>query len=280
MSLTTIPTVSEGSLGPLKQDRAPVPNLIEYVTAEEVNVAKTALAAVCAAVGLGDGSSAGSIEARLAAALSAPGQSFAELEHFLAVPPASSAAFVSQVSGGGSLQLASWIALDAAGITQPTGWLQLLADGNGTSAGVLTQQAHFRPDLDGLELEARLYSDAADEGSGKFWAGLAGFSSYIRASNVSGFWELEGLSATGGNSDASSNGAVAVSGVQVVNLARSGGVWRLLVDGVEAATSGDLSSDAVPVAGDELGAGADNVWTAGTGATCWLDYLRIAHGAG
>lgn len=65
MSLTVIPTQVDGSLGRTKVDATSVPNLDEFGDAAEHNVLVQAVAELTAAQGLGDGTTEGSIQARL-----------------------------------------------------------------------------------------------------------------------------------------------------------------------------------------------------------------------
>ncbi len=64
MGLTTLPTIGSGQpLGPTKSDARTATDLTRQVAASEWNAAAVALKEVCEAVGLADGTTAGSVEA-------------------------------------------------------------------------------------------------------------------------------------------------------------------------------------------------------------------------
>lgn len=65
MGLTTLPTTADDSVGRDKADRAPAPNLNEYITASEWNEVKNRVVEIANALGLGDGSTVGSVEEAL-----------------------------------------------------------------------------------------------------------------------------------------------------------------------------------------------------------------------
>lgn len=67
MGLTSIPTRTDGSIGREKLDATPAVDLARSLPAGEYNRLADALIAVSTAVGLGNGSTPGSIEMRLAA---------------------------------------------------------------------------------------------------------------------------------------------------------------------------------------------------------------------
>lgn len=70
MGLTKIPTRTDDSLGRVKYDQRPATDLETQIQASEYNATADAVIAVSEAVGLADGSTPGSLEARLADALS------------------------------------------------------------------------------------------------------------------------------------------------------------------------------------------------------------------
>lgn len=65
MGLTKLPTRTDASVGRTKSDRLPVPNKDHFLSMGEVNETLDRLVEVCAAVGLADGSTVGSLEARM-----------------------------------------------------------------------------------------------------------------------------------------------------------------------------------------------------------------------
>src|SRR5512139_2270889 len=75
LDITIIPTEQSGSLGPDKTDRYPIPDTSDELRSAEWNVAKKAVAQTSAAVGLGDGTTDGSLEQRARRALNAPSAS-------------------------------------------------------------------------------------------------------------------------------------------------------------------------------------------------------------
>jgi hypothetical protein len=285
MSLTILPTVTEGSLGPLKADRVPVPNLVEYVSAQEVNNAKTALAAVCAAVGLGDGSSSASIERVVRQFLSTPGEGGRSVLFAPCWGVPQGDPLAAAVAGTGTVTGVDWPTLSAAGITKASGWLSLAAPAGSDSAAIQTTAAHFDPVLEGLEFEARIYT--ADEGDGIVRAGFietpfggSATGDRVYAQNASGVWELSALSSAGGGNASTSGGSVAVAGEQVIRIVRTSTRWELYVDDVLAAETSGLAASAIPQAGDQLGAYVYAQRTAASGPTVYVDFVRVAHGAG
>lgn len=69
MAITRLPSRSDDSLGRLKQDIVPAPNLSTHIVAGEYNALVDAVIDVATTIGLADGSTPLSIEARLAAVI-------------------------------------------------------------------------------------------------------------------------------------------------------------------------------------------------------------------
>lgn len=152
MGLTTLPTKADGSIGRVKNtlpDSDPSPNLDYYETASEHEAIKTALIDVCNEVGKHDGSTAGSLVARVGALEAVP----AGFGYLL-------------LTGTSSLPAANTIvelALSAAAsLTLPVpaaGRLFIFRKTSGDSAKTVTLLPHASETVDGLSTRVLPGSD-------------------------------------------------------------------------------------------------------------------------
>lgn len=86
MPITSLPTTDDSSAGRDKTDRSPVPNRVNFIAAIEWNTVKNAVVNALAALGLTDGSTAGSVLRKLLSFSGPRETSFAFFEDFAVTP--------------------------------------------------------------------------------------------------------------------------------------------------------------------------------------------------
>lgn len=125
MPITDLLTNTDGSAGRDKEDRRTVPNLLHYIPAREWNNVKKAAVELLAAVGLSDGSTAGSVLRKLQSFSGPRETSFAFHEDFVRLP---SGVWTTGHASGGSAQVTQSL-LTAAGNGMGVLWLNAPAAG-------------------------------------------------------------------------------------------------------------------------------------------------------
>lgn len=203
LDITVIPTETSGSLGGDKKDRFPIPDTDDEMRSAEWNAAKKGVAQATAAIGLGDGSSDGSLEQRSRRALNAPSASgrwcfsddFGDPPTLLEADDVWQAQVVSGGSGAGPIG-----ADTVPASTRGYGWYSLIVDSTVNASYRLVHRGNTARATMNPILRTRIRTPASFANA-KAMVGFdiqAGGATYARAYvSVAGKWVCECGSAAG-----------------------------------------------------------------------------------
>ena len=272
MGLTEIPTLVDHSLGRTKVDAGPIPNRDKFWPADEINKTRKAIAEMAASLGLGDGTTQGTLE-QLAKAINDPAGarpgSFAWMDDFLNL---SSQVWSQTTAGGGSITNSEGGDPIASAADGGVG-LVYLAGSSGSDVAKL-ESARTLMGGHSLRWETRFRTRDVSEGSFILGVGEEGGPSwcFLEKGTLSGwkFWCQS--SAAGGGDKFDDVGSIADDTWYELRIEiDAASEARAYVDGALLAT---LSAN-VPRAGDILPLLCQYIQDTASGTGIFVDYVDV-----